>query len=294
MKKKINLNLILFFLFLTVFIIHQTVNVKAEETLENELKIAQVQTGKTKTQNLITIPINSPMELDFKTKSQVYAIRSRYVMKHRNLIDGYYKPSTEVFGGIEDKKAWWGIDGMSYKGSGKESINGPSEESRFICNPFLLAGLVRSYIFKSKRKPRESYPRPISLAWSADKKYGQVVYAMKRFFHGNPMDSPQRKHFTLVAYNARDLGYKYMYIDLRRSPNISIKTGAPKILAIPQFIHTGGSCGYPGGCNNMSPHCDDLEIVVKRLPAKICCKFWKTKPPSQYTPANIEFMVIMK
>ncbi len=245
---------------------------------------------------MINIPINPMIELDFKTKAEIFAIRKRYVMQHSNLLNGSYSPSREVFGQVESGKPWWGIDGLSYKGPGEHGIDGLSEETRFICNPFLLVGLEKGVANISPRKPVEQYPHPISLEWSSDKKHGRVVYAVKRFWAGNIPNCPKvRNHeFSLIAYNARDLGYKYLYIDLKKSPNLSIQAGASKILEIPQFIHTGGSCGYKGGCNNMSPFCADLEIKVKTLPSKVFCKLWRKKPLNQYTPADMEFEVIMK
>lgn len=245
---------------------------------------------------MINIPINPMMELDFKSKSEIYEIRKRYVMQHSNLLNSSYTPSNEVFGQIESGKAWWGIDGLSYKGPGEHGIDGASEETRFICNPFLLVGLEKGVANITDRKPREQYPRPVSLEWSSNKKRARVVYAVKSFWAGNIQNCPKVKNheFSLIAYNARDLGYKFMFIDLKRSPNISLQTGEAKIIEIPQFIHVGGSCGYKGGCNNMSPFCEDLEIKVKTLPAKVLCKLWRKKPSNQNSTADMEFEVMMK
>lgn len=243
---------------------------------------------------MINIPINPMMELDFKSKSEIYAIRKRYVMEHSNLLNSSYTPSNEVFGQIEDGKPWWGIEGIGYKGPGEHSIDGPSEESRFICNPFLLVGLAESVVIVSTRKPREMYPRPVSLEWSTDKKRGRAVYALKRFRNGNNHSKEDNQNLSLTVYNAKDLGYKFMFIDLKKSPHVSLQNGTPKIIEIPQFIHTGGSCGYKGGCNNMSPSCPDLEIKVMNLPSKLFCKFWRRKPANQYSPADMEFELLMK
>ncbi len=279
-KTRFHLILAIVIVFLSLFMLKNSV-------------FCQEKTDDSGSSQMINIPINPLMELDFKSKSEIYAIRKRYVMQHSNLLNGSYSPSNEVFGQIESGKPWWGIDGLSYKGPGEHSIDGPSEESRFICNPFLLVGLEDGMMVVSNKKPREQYPRPVSLEWSTDKKRGRVVYAIKRFRSGNNHTREDNQNLSLSVYNARDLGYKFMFIDLKKSPNLSIQAGASKILEIPQFIHTGGSCGYKGGCNNMSPFCADLEIKVKTLPSKVFCKLWRKKPLNQYTPADMEFEVIM-
>ena len=285
MQKKTKYSIVVIFsiIILSVFLLRDTVS-------------CQGNNNSSTSSQMINIPINPMIELDFKSKSEIYAIRKRYVMQHSNLLNSSYSPSNEVFGQIESGKPWWGIDGLSYKGPGEHGIDGASEETRFICNPFLLVGLDKGVANITDRKPREQYPRPISLEWSINKKRARVVYAVKSFWAGNILNCPKVKshEFSLIAYNARDLGYKFMFIDLKKSPNVSLQSGTPQVFAIPQFIHTGGSCGYKGGCNNMSPFCADLEIKVKKLPSKVFCKLWRRKPVNQHSPADMEFELIMK
>jgi len=276
-----------------VFLLLLTGMVPAEKNEEGTEKTS----GEKSKRKLINIPINPLMDFDFKSKSEIFNIRRRFVTKHRNLIDGSYSPSKEVFGQIVGGKAWWGIDGLIYYGAGKKSIEGPSDESRFICNPFILVGLDEGVYYRGKgRIPREKYPRPVSLVWSADRKYGKVIYAIRRFWASHYPGSRNRKErkLELVAYNARDLGYKYLYIDMKKSRYITLLAGKPRIIRIPQFIHVGGSCGYPGGCNNMSPYCKDLLFRSKRYPSRVVCKLWKNKPINEYTPADMEFVVDMR
>jgi hypothetical protein len=51
-------------------------------------------------------------------------------------------------------------------------------------------------------------------------------------------------------------------------------------------LHKGGSCGFPGGCNNMSPdHPAVQEIKIQKLPALLEVFLWKKQPASlEVTP----------
>ena len=45
------------------------------------------------------------------------------------------------------------------------------------------------------------------------------------------------------------------------------------------FIHRGGSCGYPGGCNNGSPYQPELDnFRVEALPAHLDVLLWRNRP----------------
>ena len=83
----------------------------------------------------LDIKLNPMIELDFKTKDDIYRIRREYVFQYPQLVQADYRPEESVFGQIVDNKPWWGIAGHFYYGSGKNSIEGPSEESRFIVTP---------------------------------------------------------------------------------------------------------------------------------------------------------------
>jgi hypothetical protein len=85
------------------------------------------------------IAINPTTSLCGFSRAKLYALRTKMVLQHPELVLGTYKPSQAVFGQIVDGKPWWGITGQFFYGSGKYSPTGDSEESRFILNPFLLA-----------------------------------------------------------------------------------------------------------------------------------------------------------
>jgi len=100
------------------------------------------------------------------------------------------------------------------------------------------------------------------------------------------------QNFSLIAYNARDFGFPFMYLDPKNSLNL-VPWKSPDALEIPQMIHCGGSCGYPGGCNNMSPHRVELDNNrLTRLPARAYLRLWRERPKDAKTSSPDFVMVI--
>jgi len=233
---------------------------------------------------LVDIAINPMIELDFKTKSQIYDIRKEYVFQHPELASKDYSPSEEVFGEIEDGKPWWGILGACYYGDGDKSIEGLSEESRFLANPFLLVGLKEVYAHRindEELSPKAIYPRPINLVWQADRTFAKVKYDITSYWKeaSKYSYSEAEEHILYLApYNARDFGFSYLYVTPRESKNISSLNKTGQALSIPHMLHCGGSCGYPGGCNNASPEDSNFKIKIKKLPAHVNIKLWRNEP----------------
>lgn len=244
----------------------------------------------------VEIPLNPMMELNNRKKQDIYDIRMMYAEKYPQFMGKDYKPSDAVFGMIEDGKPWWGILGRSYYGTGENSIQGPAEESRFIANPLLLIGLDSGHavtVSKVAATPRPVYPVPLHLYWQPDGALAMVEYDITSF----KKDSQEigdgvctSGHMMLVAYNARDMGYNWLYVDQKKSTYFAAK---PHLVQLIQFLHTGGSCGYTGGCNNLSPHQDDLDIVVTGLPATAYIKLWKD-PPNDFVNGPADMVFVMK
>ncbi|MBU1853273.1 MAG: hypothetical protein KJ957_04450 [Candidatus Omnitrophica bacterium] len=57
------------------------------------------------------------------------------------------------------------------------------------------------------------------------------------------------------------------------------------------MIHCGGSCGYPGGCNNVSPEALDFRVKVNELPANIHVKLWRNEPENVNQKPDMLFML---
>jgi hypothetical protein len=98
--------------------------------------------------------------------------------------------------------------------------------------------------------------------------------------------------FALVGYNARDFGYHWLWVDPELSSNIQCVMEPKSATEIRQFIHCGGSCGYPGGCNNMSPGIAELDRMrYTALPAMAYIQLWKNKPSNVQDPPDLTFIL---
>jgi hypothetical protein len=258
----------------------------------NQLAIGDI--GKVESVNL---QIQSPIELDSMTKEQVLQLRRDEVYRYPEIVYSGYQPYEAIFDQIVDGLPWWGIPGQFYYGQGEQSIIGPSEESRFILNPYLLVAAEPCGMW-DKNQISEAlalqpnfplYCPPTDLIWQPENSFAEVTY--------NAGCIAQRNYacFNLIAYNARDLNLGYLYVSYENSLNIS-KTSKPlEPYQIPQYIHQGDSCGYPGGCNNMSPITPEIDALsVLRLPAKAEIWLWKDKPSSLEVTADMVFVIHFK
>jgi len=98
--------------------------------------------------------------------------------------------------------------------------------------------------------------------------------------------------FGLVAYNARDFGFQYMYVNLSKSIDIVNINGCSGPVLIKQLIHCGNSSKYPGGCNNMSPAISEIDhLAITNLPARACVSLWKNEPSSVSDKADFTFYI---
>jgi hypothetical protein len=248
----------------------------------------------------ISIPLHPPAEFDFKTKFEIYSIRRESVLQGKEFVPAGYTPSEAVFGQIQDNQPWWGLVGLSSYGISANSIAGASEESRFILNPLLLVGIDHSWAYTKYNSSVPAvalYPGPVMLYWDTSGKAARVVYNVASFWSAYTQYYPDRHdeyhQFTLIAYNARDLGCSYISIAADDLKNVDLLVAPGTIHKIKQFIHSGGSCGYPGGCNNMSPFQREMEIVVRQLPARIRLKLWRSIPTASHNAPDMVFTIDM-
>ncbi|MFH1126346.1 MAG: hypothetical protein V1703_04410 [Candidatus Altiarchaeota archaeon] len=258
---------------------------------------------------ILSIPLNQLIELDFKTKAEVYQLRREAVVQHSQLIEKEYTPSDLVFGEIVDGRPWWGILGLSYYGNGEKGIEGESLQSLHITNPFLLVGLDEGYAHivpdELNLTPQAIYPKPINLIWSADRTWARVTYnitELREIQMEYRFPNALTSELEFVAYNARDMGFNYLYIDTEKSSNINLFSKHSLLrfilwrnepVQIKQFIHLGGSCGYPGGCNNISPHQSEFVFRYYHLPARIHLKLWRDKPDDTSQKPDMVYIIDM-
>ncbi len=242
----------------------------------------------------ISVMIQPPIELDTLTKEEVLGLRNQEVYRYPELLYSGYQPYSGVFGEIVDGLPWWGVAGQFYYGQGEQSIEGPSEESRFILNPFLLVAAEPCGGFDKIRVSEEVVRRPgflfycpaQQLIWEPENAHAEVTYS------ASCVSQLNYSCFDLIAYNARDLNLNYIYVSYDTSLNISKASRPDHAYAIPQYIHQGDSCGYPGGCNNMSPATPEIDgLSVVGLPARVEIWLWKEKPESLETSPDMIFSI---
>lgn len=266
-----------------------------------------------KIEGVVEVPIRSTKEYDFLTQEQVFDSRIAAVLEHRELLSSNYHPSVAPFGQIEDGLPWWGVQGQFHYWKGEQSIVGDSEESRFIENPFLLVApdVWFPYAHLDKHKIGEEqlrdpdfpwYPEPSKLVWSPAERWARVTYQVSEFARRRrpylKRTVPDHKFVISVgsAYNARDFGFDWIYVDLENSKNFMVTPEKSRQhRRNVHFIHRGGSCGYPGGCNNMSPftpYWDDFW--TEALPAELTVRLWRKPPTRKGASADMTFLIELR
>ncbi|MBU0469582.1 MAG: hypothetical protein KKD07_07485 [Candidatus Omnitrophica bacterium] len=297
-KKKAILYIIILFELIVVFNIRKSIDAQRKtaktEYLPPNANVLK-QTPNESAQKEIEIFLNPPVEFDYLSKDEIYDLRKKYVEQHKDLVQGDYKPLDAVFGRIVDGKPWWGLRGQFCYGNGDRSIDGLSEESRFIANPFHLL-----YFIEGKAYREEScfpvYPRPYKLIWSINEPKAVAKYNLTKFYKDKDAVGHFRfnESFVFERMNAIDFGYNFIFIDPSLSKGVKPTPDSrvlKEVCYLRGFIHLGGSCGYPGGCNNGSPHQPELYFQISDVPAKIYCKLWKKRPESKKDEADFIFVV---
>jgi hypothetical protein len=262
--------------------------------IPSRFKVAQVALGAEAGVDAIVVGLNPPETLNFLSKAEVLRKRQAMVERTLSLLRATYQPSEDVFGQISDGAPWWGIPGQFYYGAGQRSIEGAAEESRFILNPFLLVAAEFSE-FEIQAMSEDEVATasfvcmPVQLVWMPRKALAEVDYDQECI--KEKMNSP----FDLIAYNARDMGLEYVYVSYAESINIDKQEKPNLPYANPQYIHRGGSCGYPGGCNNMSPMTPPIDgLRISNLPAKVMIHLWAQQPKNFPSSPDMRYVIYFR
>jgi hypothetical protein len=260
----------------------------------------------------IDIALSPPGSLNFKSKAEILKIRSQAVSRFRNLLRKPYKPTMAIFDQIEDHRPWWGMQGTFIWGAGSRSIEGEAEESRFLLNPFLLVGANSGTALiwnKDKITEADLHDEAFPYCWLPESLHfypvDSLVQATYNITSFNKELTKRKDKLTasvdgtmkfgLIAYNARDLGFNFIYLDPTKSMNITSKHKSNRPTLIIQMIHRGGSCQYPGGCNNMSPAQPEIdEFDCSKLPARAHISLWKDPPISKDSKPDLTYFIDLR
>lgn len=234
---------------------------------------------------IIPIAYNWPIEFDGMTREQIMELRKDKIDAYKELINGEYVYSKKVFGQIQDRRPWWGLEGQFCYGPGDRSTEGLSEESRFIMNPYLLLMINNSSAYVSNKPECTAVlpGPPLSSTYYPKQNRLEITYDMNRFLveRSNMHGFLQSKEISIVGMNALDFGFSYVYFDPQYTSGVSSIVGNSafrEVQKLKDFIHLGRSCGYPNGCNNGSPNQPEIYFTVNSLPAYIHAKLWKNRP----------------
>lgn len=255
-------------------------------------KEKEVSTPKNKTQPelyfkegmLVQFAINRPTPLSGKTKAEIYEQRKKYV-ENSIFQKINYEPSEEVFGAIEDRKPWVSTNVCHASSEAPTRTDGPSEETRFLNNPSILVGLEYPFTFSKYKddsfcQTDETNIMPQAVSYDSTEKLITVTY------NNLPFTTQDWSFYQFNGLNARDFGYKYIYLDKSKSTyNIEFANDfniSKGVYELNNYIHVGGSCGVAGGCNNGSPRQGFVEFKHRNYKSEsgktIYLKLWKEKP----------------
>lgn len=249
----------------------------------------------------LKIKVNYPDSLSWKTKKEIYEIRKKYI--ERSIFNNpNYEPSEEVFGQITDRKPWVSNYICYEKGKDYLPTSGASEESRFINNPTALIALEYPFWFYDVKdttfcNTSLSTLIPLSITYNGLQKEITVKYQKLPFStKGN------NTFYQFNGLNARDLGYKYIYLDKEKTTyDIEFKSDtniSKEVFELNNFIHLGSSCKVKGGCNNGSPRQEFVEFKNdtpdKEKGKIIYLKLWKENPKTPTQPADITEKIIFQ
>lgn len=245
------------------------------------------------------IPVAKPIPLSYKTKDEIYNLRKEAVKK--SIFNSpEYQPSEEVFGEIEDKKPWIRDNICVPINTLEISISGNSEEARFILNPSALVMIDYPFINGCEENKYIAHENASEIKYNSEKNEILVTYDML-----NIPTLTNQSYYKFSGLNARDLGYKYGYIDKLKSTFelkfVNDENIGNSVTEFQDYLHTGSSCRHKGGCNNGSPLQPMLHFANPyiqnseyKLDKEIYIKLWKNEPNSESDKPDIVERIIFR
>lgn len=247
--------------------------------------------------------INPMSEYDYLSSKVIFKIRMNAV-KQSLFSSPSYIPNAEVFGQIQDNKPWWGVDNMNcyYPDLPKDiNKNGLSSESKIMNNPNLLVAVLdwarypASSMSQNFCSDENLHLMPYKMTYSDNPKTITTYYKADDNFIINPAKNVYI-WLNLVGVNARDFGYNWVYASEKNNiifhDGVHYETTDVVPTEFVDFIHTGGSCGIEGGCNNGSPYVPSHEFRLTGFPASMTLHLWKQKPFLKIIKPDIIFKIV--
>jgi len=248
----------------------------------------------------IDIGINPPTELNNKTKAAILAERKIYVANSAAksalfCAPDEYEPSEYVFGGIVDHKPWMNlaqtcnVDNLRGTQGG---IDGVSEESVLLNNPYVLVGLETMF-WTDENCSEDQWILPTSLL------YRPSSNTFKLSYNWDTVSVMFGSEILLNGLNAIDMGYSWVKVVESRNINFSSDEITTRPYQLQNFIHLGGSCEWEGGCNNTSPYQPQLEFTIEcddscepfsNYPY-IALKLWRNEPKTGKENPDLYFVI---
>jgi len=303
---KISNNVIFFLIILAVLsaVFNDKITKFFTSTPDNvQSGITKIKSEREEAYPTINVPVIQPTDLNNLSKQSIYKLRKNRVADSI-FADEKYEPSEEVFGQIESYKPWISNDICKDPETKTYSDKGPSEEARFINNPALLVAIEYPFSFSNFEDAKwctdpETTMIPKKITYNKVKKEIIVTYANLPF-----LTDDGYSFYIFNGLNARDLGYKYAYLDKSKSTyDIEFSNSyniSREVVEFENYIHVGGSCGIPGGCNNGSPRQRFLEFKqdysnYEDTNREIYIKLWKNKPHNKNSePDMVEKIILEK
>jgi hypothetical protein len=266
----------------------------------------------------VDIVINALVDLNKFSLEQILQTRSAEISKYQNLIEGEYAPTKVVFKGIKEDGYWMSIARLFYYGKSRikaSKFYNESAASSQLLNPFMLVkaefwGLsiwgAKNLNWNKNNYPIEYLsnaglalaPTEQSLIYKPDQRQAELDYDITSFINTTntltekPLSNDQII-FGLSMQNARDLGFRYSYLDIEGSVNIKNERQPNEALDIPdRFDYMPVSWNNKFFLNHKTPSLPQYQsIQATALPATAVIKLWYQQPENLNEPADYIFKI---
>lgn len=253
---------------------------------------------------------------DWKWK-EILQARLDVLQQYPFLLQADYKVSRSVFHKIDDTKPWLLLQNLFFYGASAAPAYGPPSDIRWIANPFILVypefrsfsisgnppirwkkNIVTPEILASPSFPL--YPVPGDLLWSSGAASALLSYNLSSYVDILSQYVEQKPaltnfEFGVLAGNAQDFGYRFIYLKLGESSGISKSSEVGKVSQIFEFVlpHKMESSELVLN-RSLAMTSGVSKIRVKSLPARAVFYLWKSKPGGPEEEPDFRFVLEMR